>query len=144
MSINLTTKWIGNTKQQGIIEGHNLDTIIAIPKELGGDGKGAEPKGMLVSSAAACYSMTLIAMLEGRKLEVERLEMDSKAENFDANGFKLVHYPHVILSQDATEEQIESVKRTFLAADKACAVGNMLKKADAEITIEGKITVASN
>lgn len=140
---NLKTVWYGNTKGNGRIESNNFDTNIAIPESSGGTGEGAEPKGLLVSSAAACYSMTLVAMLEAKKLNVTELTMNTEATNSKEEGFKITHYPNVILSADATDNQIESANRTIQAADKACVVGNMLKKADAQIMIEGKVSVAS-
>lgn len=44
---------------------------------------------------------------------------------------------------NAAEKEILSVDRAFVAADKGCAVGTMLKKADAQIDIVGKVTVES-
>ncbi|WP_338787213.1 OsmC family protein [Metabacillus sp. FJAT-53654] len=140
---NLKTVWYGNTKGNGRMESNNFETSIAIPESLGGIGEGAEPKGLIVSSAAACYSMTLVAMLEARKLNVTGLTMNTEATNSKEEGFKITHYPKVILSVDATKDQIESANRTIQAADKACAIGNMLKKADVQIMIEGKVSLAS-
>ncbi|WP_338789550.1 OsmC family protein [Metabacillus sp. FJAT-53654] len=118
---------------------------MAIPESSGGTGEGAEPKGLLVSSAAACYSMTLVAMLEARKLNVTGLTMNTEATNSKEEGFKIIiiHYPHIILSADATEDQIQSANRAIVAADKAYAIGNMLKKADVQIDIEGKVSISS-
>jgi peroxiredoxin-like protein len=143
VNFNLKTVWDGNTKGNGKIQANNFETNIAIPESLGGTGEGAEPKGLLVSSAAACYSMTLVAMLETRKLNVTGLTMNSEATNSKEEGFKITHYPNVLLSADATEEQIESANRAIMAADKGCAVGNMLKKADVQINIVGNVSVTS-
>lgn len=142
-NLNLKTVWNGSTKGNGKIQTNNFETDIAIPELLGGSGEGAEPKGLLVSSAAACYSMTLVAMLETRKLNVTGLTMNSEATNSKEEGLTITHYPNIVLSDDATEEQIESANRAIAAADKGCAVGNMLKKADVQINIEGKVSVAS-
>jgi lipoyl-dependent peroxiredoxin len=141
--INLKTVWNGNTKGTGIIKANYLETKIAIPELLGGSGEGTEPKELLVTSAVACYTMTLAAMLETRKLPVAGLTMDSEATNSKEEGFKIIHYPHIILSADATEEQIQSANRAIVAADKGCAVGNMLKKADVQIGVEGKVSLLS-
>ncbi|MCI2256480.1 OsmC family protein [Domibacillus sp. PGB-M46] len=143
LKTNLKIVWNGNTKGAGRVKAAHLETNIAIPESLGGSGEGTEPKELLVTSAAACYSMTLVAMLETRKLPVAGLTMDSEATNSKEEGFKIIHYPHVILSANATEEQVQSANRTILAADKGCAIGNMLKKADVQIDLEGKVSVAS-
>ncbi|MGM0924107.1 MAG: OsmC family protein [Bacillota bacterium] len=138
---NLKTVWYGNTKGNGRIQANDLETNIAIPESFGGSGEGAEPKELLVTSAVACYTMTLVAMFETRKLPVARFTMDSETSNSKEEGFKIIHYPHIILSADATEDQIQSANRAIMAADKGCAVGNMLKKADVQIDIEGKVSI---
>ncbi|RAS91021.1 hypothetical protein A3863_07270 (plasmid) [Priestia endophytica] len=138
---NLKTVWHGNTKGNGSIQVSDYETNIAIPTSMGGSGEGAEPKGLLVTSAAACYTMTLVSMLETRKLPVAGFTMDSEVSNSKEEGFKIKHYPHITLSADATEDQIQSVNRAILSADKACAIGNMLKKADVQIDIEGKVSI---
>ncbi|WP_077596146.1 OsmC family protein [Oceanobacillus kimchii] len=141
LKTNLKTVWNGSTKGNGNIEANYLDTKIAIPESSGGSGEGADPKELLVTSAAACYTMTLVAMLEARKLPVDQFTMDSEGTNSKEEGFKVIHYPHITLSANATEKEIRSVNRAFKAADKGCAVGNMLKKADAQIDIVGKVSV---
>lgn len=67
LKTNLKTVWDGNTKGNGRIKANFLETNIAIPESLGGSGEGAEPKELLITSAAACYTMTLVTMLETRK-----------------------------------------------------------------------------
>jgi peroxiredoxin-like protein len=143
LKTNLKTVWYGNIKGNGRIQANNLETNIAIPELLGGSGEGTEPKELLVTSAVACYKMTLVAMLETRKLPVAGLTMDSEASNSKEKGFKIIHYPHIILTADATEDQIQSANRAIVAADKGCTVGNMLKKADVQIDVEGKVSIAS-
>ena len=134
--------WNGNTKGSGKIQTNNFLTTIAIPVAKGGSGEGTEPKSLLVSSALACYSMTLVAMLESRNLIVEKLSIETEATNSKEEGFKIFHYPSIVLSSDATEEQMHSAHRAITAADKGCAVGNMLKKADVQISIEGKVALS--
>ncbi|PCD05032.1 osmotically inducible protein OsmC [Peribacillus simplex] len=133
----LKTVWYGNTKGNGKIQANDLETNIAIPESFGGSGEGAEPKGLLVNSAVACYTMTLVAMLETRNLPVAGFTMDSEASNSKEEGFKIIHYPHINFVS-ATEDQIQSANRAILAADKGCSVGNMLKKANVQIDIEVK------
>ncbi|MCS0788520.1 OsmC family protein [Cytobacillus firmus] len=138
---NLKIIWSGHTKGKGTLKGDNLEANFAIPKSFNGSGEGTDPKELLVSSAATCYITTLVAMLEIRKLPIVELTMDSKATNSKEEPLKIFHYPHINLSADATEDQIQSANRAMVAADKGCAVGNMLKKADVQIDVEGKVTL---
>lgn len=138
---NLKIVWDGDTKGNGSLNARNLETKIAISESSGGSGEGTGPKELLVSSAASCYTMTLVAILDSRKLPVVGLMMDSEATLSKEEGLKIIHYPHITLSAEATEEQIQTANRAFMLADKGCAIGNMLKKADAQIHIKGKLTV---
>jgi lipoyl-dependent peroxiredoxin len=131
--------WNGNTKGNGIIKGDYLKTNVAIPQSSGGSGEGTDPKELLVASAASCYKLTLVAMLEARKLPVEGLTMETEATNSKEEGFKITHYPQIVLSANATEDEKQTANRTIEAADKACKIGNMLKKADVQINIIGKV-----
>ncbi|MBY7142001.1 OsmC family protein [Virgibacillus sp. NKC19-3] len=138
---NVKTVWNGDTKGNGSMKANYLNTKIAIPESSGGTGEGTDPKELLVTSAAACYTMTLVAMLEARKLPVDQFTMNSEGTNSREEGFQIIHYPYIILSANATEKDIQSVNRAFTSADKGCAVGNMLKKADVQIDIVGNVSV---
>ncbi|MDQ7863886.1 hypothetical protein RCO48_30890 [Peribacillus frigoritolerans] len=50
--------------------------------------------------------------------------MNSEASISD-NEFKIIHYPHIVLSAGATEEQIQTAQRATEAADKGCDVGKI-------------------
>ena len=139
----LYTVWNGNTKGNGNIKTNNFDTKIAISESSGGSGEGTGPKELLVSSAASCYIMTLVSILETRNLPVVDLTMDSDVTVSKEKGFEIIHYPKITLSTDATEEQIQTANRAFVLADKGCAIGKLLKKADVQIDIDGKVSVQS-
>jgi len=139
----LNIVWNGNSKGNGVIEAEKLKTNLAIPESLGGSGKGTDHKELLLASAASCYMTTLVYMLETKKLPVTEFTMNSEASNSKQDGLKIVHYPQITLAANATEEQTKSVNRAIDSANKSCAVGNILKKADAQITIEGNVSVSS-
>ncbi|MEK4556244.1 OsmC family protein [Jeotgalicoccus sp. FSL K6-3177] len=136
---HLKTVWNGSTKGTGTITADKMDTQIAIPTVSGGSGEGANPTELLAASAASCYAMTLIALTAARNLPVKNLTMATDAVNSKDQGLKIVHYPEVTMPENATEEEIKFVERAFNTADMGCHVGNLLKRADAEIKIEGKI-----
>ena len=138
---HLKTIWNGNTKGTGTITADKMDTQIAIPTVSGGSGDGANPTDLLAASAASCYAMTLIALTAARSLPVLSLSMATDAVNSKKQGLKIVHYPEVNMPKSATEEEIKFVERAFNTADMGCHIGNLLKRADADIKIEGKITL---
>lgn len=136
---HLKTVWNGSIQGNGTITGDKMDTPIAIPTVSGGSGDGANPTDLLAASAASCYAMTLIALTTARNLPVIGLKMTTDALNTKDKGLNIVHYPEISLPESATEEEIKFVERAFNTADMGCHVGNLLKRADAEIKIEGKI-----
>lgn len=140
MKINVNAIWDGGVTGNGTLKAEYLDTKIAIPASLGGSGNGANPKEVLVASVTTCYAATLTFVLESRKLPVAELTVNSEASISD-NEFKINHYPHIVLSAGATEEQIQSAQRATEAAEKGCDVGNILKKADVKIEVQGKVSV---
>ncbi|WP_243449867.1 OsmC family protein [Neobacillus terrae] len=139
MKISVNAVWDGGVTGKGRLKAEYLDTNIAIPASLGGSGNGANPKEILVASVTTCYTATLTFVLESRKLPVAELTVNSEA-NISDNEFKITHYANIVLSADATEEQIQSAQRATEAADKGCDVGNLLKKADVIIEVQGKVT----
>ncbi|MFP7159378.1 OsmC family protein [Priestia aryabhattai] len=137
--MNVRVIWQDGIKGNGSLKTEFLDTKIAIPAEFGGSGNGASPKEILIASATACYSSVLASMIESRDLPVVAMTIDSQGVTSD-DEFKIIHHPHIVLSESATEKQIQSADRLFAAADKGCAVGNLLKKADVKIEIQGAIS----
>lgn len=140
----LNMEWNGNKSGSGKVEGGYLKTEIAIPQAFGGSGQGTEPKELLVTSAATCFLMTLVSMLEARELVVESLKMHSEASASKEEGLKITHYPSIVMPTGATEEEVQSVDRTFAAADRNCDVGNMLKKAGVQIHVNGDVSLSKN
>ncbi|SFF45068.1 peroxiredoxin, SACOL1771 subfamily [Paenibacillus algorifonticola] len=139
LKTNVKIVWYPDAKGYGKIESNYLKTNIAIPKALGGSGEGSDPKELLVSSAASCYIMTLVYSLQTQKLDVAGIFMDSEATNSKEDGFIIVHSLQVVLPAGATEKHIKAMNGAMTAADQACEVGNLLKKAGVQIKIEGKI-----
>jgi peroxiredoxin-like protein len=140
LKTNVKAVWNGGTTGNGTLKAEYLNTKIAVPKSLGGSGNGADPKELLVSSATTCYIATLTFMLESRKLPVVEHAVNSEATISD-NGFKITHYAQIVLSADATEAQIQSAQRAIEGADRGCEVGNLLKKADVTIEVQGNVSL---
>lgn len=135
--IKLNTVWYEGSKGNGKIQGDNVSIPIAIPVNKAGSGEGAEPKQLLVSSAIACYAMTLVYMLESKKIPISNFSMDTERTSREG----ITHYPHVILNEDVTEEQLEEVNLLFQKAHEQCYIGDLLSKAGVPIQICGKTTI---
>lgn len=127
LKTNVNAVWNGGTTGNGTLKAAYLDTKIAIPTDLKGSGNETDPKELLVSSATTCYIATLTSILENRKLPIIKHIVNSEATISD-NVFTISHNPQIVLSAEATEAQIQSAERAIVGADRACEVGNLLKK----------------
>lgn len=141
--ITLNTVWHQNAKGDGRIQSENLKTQIAIPVSKGGSGHGAEPQQILMSSAAACYTMTLAYMLDRSNLSVAGFYMDTVGSIPAGDQPGIVHYPHVVLSKEATNEDVAKAEELINKADEQCHIGQLLIKAGVPVKAEGKVSVDS-
>lgn len=136
-TIELTTVWNEGAKGNGTIEGDNLNIPIAIPITKGGSGEGAEPKQLLVSSAIACYAMTLAYMMEVNKMPVFSFTLDTERASKEG----ITHYPQVVLDEDATDEHVAKVDSMYQKAHEQCYIGQLLSKAGVPVKVLGKTTI---
>lgn len=137
---NVNTVWYRNIKGSGRIKANQMQTQIAIPESFGGSGEGANPMEMLVSAAVACYTSTLTITLDTQQLPIAGLIMDSEATQSE-EGMRIVHFPHIVLAADATEEQVESAREAVVTAEQNCFIGNMLIKGGVQIEVKGKVSL---
>lgn len=139
----MKTTWNGGKSGGGKLQALGLETNIAIPVALGGTGSGADPKSLLVGAAAACYTMTLASLLEAKNLPIIELTVDSVVLDGKEIQLQIEHSIHAHLADGATEGQINIANSLFGTADRACAVGNMLKAAGWQIVVRGEVASES-
>ncbi|MGE7110348.1 OsmC family protein [Lysinibacillus sp. NPDC047702] len=142
LKTNVNTVWYRNIKGNGRIKANQLQTQIAIPESFGGSGEGANPMEILVSAAAACYTSTLTITLDTQQLPIAGLTMDTEAIQSE-EGVRIVHFPHIVLAPDATEEQVQSAREAVVTAEQNCFIGNMLIKGGVQIEVKGEASLSS-
>jgi peroxiredoxin-like protein len=143
MKTTLTTTWEGLTQGKGRMASDTMDLPIAIPQSYGGTGAGSHPKELLMASAAACYVMTLAAMLGARKLPLSGVTVNSELSDIPKQGMQIVHEVRIELTAEAAPENVESSEPLIAAADKSCMVGNLLKTAGVQISVSGTVEIAT-
>ncbi|MBD8836913.1 MULTISPECIES: OsmC family protein [Paenibacillus] len=137
----MNTVWFKDAKGFGRIKSDNLLTQVAIPIPKGGSGEGANPQQLLMSSAIACYALTLAYMLDRKKVPVAGFFMDTEGNTAQGNQLSITHRPHVVLSSDASKEDIAVVESLFLQAEEKCHIGQLLVKAGVPVGTEGKVSI---
>ena len=134
----LKTEWIGSIQGSGITHSPVLNTVIAVPSEFGGTGMGSGPMDFLVASAATCYLMTVVGMLEAKKIKIIDLILHTETAS-KTKVLVINHFLELKISSNLTEEQSKIAENIIVKADRACHVGNMLRKADVQINIQSKL-----
>lgn len=141
---HLKADWPGGRNDVGTIDAGRLKTEVSIPPEMDGPGIGTNPDEMLLGAAATCYIITLAALMERSRLEKIQLTMDSVGIVDVTNGIitykKIIHKPHIILPEKATEKDIERVQKLAEKAETSCMIsraiqGNVEVELDAIIEI---------
>lgn len=131
--IDLETTWEGGFKGQGLIKGDGFEIATAIPAALGGSGVGADPKQLYVAAATACFTATLRAITENKKIPVEAIAVTTNAIAGEKD-FSIVYTVKMTLSEDAGDVGAQAAHEAADRADKICAVGNLVRAAGVEVS----------
>ncbi len=99
-----------------------IDVDLAIPKEMGGSGEGANPEELFAAGYAACFHSALKMIAGQRKLAITDSSVSAEVGigPNDAGGFALTTALHVELpglDQDAADELVA-------AAHQVCPYSN--------------------
>ncbi|MEN8352833.1 OsmC family protein [Acinetobacter towneri] len=134
----LKLKWNGSIQGKGSIQSLFLSNSIAIPTMFGGTGEGNSPIDLLVSSAASCYLLTLVGMLNAQKLDDIELILNTETDP-ESKKLTINHFLEVIIPNEFNDNQINIIKDIINKADRGCHIGNMLRKAEVEIYVKGLV-----
>jgi peroxiredoxin-like protein len=139
---HLKANWPGLRNDVGTIETGDLVTKVSIPPEMDGPGVGTNPDEMLLGAAATCYIITLAAMLERSKIDKEQLTMESEGIVEVTNGVityqTIIHRPHLILSDQATEKELKLAKKLTEKAEKSCMITRAIQ-GNVEVKLEANV-----
>ncbi len=139
--IKMISTWNGGMKGEGLITGEGWDVGIGIPAEFGGSGAGADPKSLFTASTLACFTATLRAITENKKVPVQSLSVEAAATATD-DLFAIRHTAKIVMEAGASEKDREAAEKAIATADKICVVGNLARKAGVTIEVSPEITVA--
>jgi len=138
----LKADWPGGRNDVGTIESGNLKTEISIPTEMDGPGVGTNPDEMLLGAASTCYIITLAAMLERSRITTSSLSMKSEAIVDVTKGVftykKIIHRPHIILSDRASEKDKVRTLKLAQKAETSCMISRAIK-GNVEIELDAKV-----
>jgi lipoyl-dependent peroxiredoxin len=112
----------GGRSGRGYTSDGRLDLELRLPKELGGDGDGANPEQLFAVGYAACFGTTLALVGRQGRLKADDAEIDSSVSlvPMDGGRFKLDVEMRISLPSLTGDQAIELVNR----AHQVCPYSN--------------------
>lgn len=121
----VATTWMGKMHFASSVNNHTIH--IDKLKVHGGDDRGPRPKQLLLSAAAGCVGMELMAILEKMRIEIDSLEINVSASLSDSvpKVYKAVHLEFLVKCN--FEDHAKFEKALNLTLEKYCGVIAMFR-----------------
>jgi peroxiredoxin-like protein len=136
--------WKGDRNGTGTIQSAGgLDLTVSAPADMEGPGIGSNPEELLISAANNCYMITLGAMLGNRKIELEKLEVNSEGTVNREEGrlkFKQIIHRPVMYLKNGSEVTQEKLLEIAVRAEKACFISQTLRN-NVEVSVEPSVEI---
>lgn len=116
------------------VAGSDLAFDLAVPKEMGGSGAGANPEQLFAAGYAACFHSALQAVARGRKIAIEGSSVGSRVSigSNGEGGFQLAVQLEVVIPEldHATAQELAD------AAHEVCPYSNATRgNIDVTVTV---------
>jgi len=141
----VSVQWTGGRDGKGSVDSKHSNTQIdvAVPPEFQGPGGGACPEELLTSAVASCYIMTFGIIAANRKIPVQSVAVDAVGEVEQAGAQftfkKITIKPTIVLSSEATDEQLKIAEDMSHKADLYCIITNAVR-GKVEIVVESNVS----
>ncbi|RQD70295.1 MAG: OsmC family peroxiredoxin [Tindallia sp. MSAO_Bac2] len=137
MDTKIECTWVENMVFDANLDGHHV--IMDASPEVGGEGKGARPKPLLLASLAGCTGIDVVSILKKMRVELEgfRMEVGANLTEEHPKIYDKIMVTYYFKGKDLPMDKLE--KAVQLSEEKYCGVSAMLKKAgliEYEIIIE--------
>jgi len=130
-SVNIT--WLDGLGFEADVSGKKV--IIDATSNVGGKGRGPQPKPLLMVSLGGCTAMDVISILKKMRVDVKDLNVIVEGELTDEHP-KHFYKMHVIYEVTGKDLPLEKVKKAVtLSEDRYCGVSAVYKQT-IEITSE--------
>src|SRR3989440_12618074 len=134
--------WEGDSDGGGQASGAGGQIAYGLPEGLGGAGGRTNPEELLMSSVAACYSITLAVLAERRRLPITRIETEVEGKVARQPGgtlkFLSIHLKPKITMAGADDAQQTAALDSAHKAEQYCVISNAIR-GNVEIGVEPEI-----
>jgi peroxiredoxin-like protein len=138
--------WTGDSNGDGTVSNSGAAVSYGLPGSLGGAAGRTNPEELLMSSVAACYSITLAVLAERRKLPVSRIEVTVEGDVIRQPGgtlkFVAMRLKPRITLNSADESQIKVTHDFAHKAEQYCLISNVIR-GNVELSVDPEIITAA-
>lgn len=140
----VSVDWTGGRNGNGGLgfEHSGVEVPLAVPPEFGGAGGASNPEELLTGAVAACYAITYGIVSTNRRLPVLNLKVEAVG-TVHQDGANYVYTqvtlrPRVVLTAEATDEQLALAEDLAQKAEKYCIVTNTIRD-KVHVVIEAQV-----
>ena len=138
------TKWLGKMAFQWEVGGHNV--IIDAKENVGGEGRGPQPKAFMLASLGGCTAMDVISILKKMRvtddIEDFNVQVSGDLTEEHPKHYYKMHIKYIFTPKDGKELPMDKLQKAVsLSEETYCGVMAVYKKAlevTTEIVIENK------
>ena len=138
----INSSFAGDSNGDGVIRASDYELQYGLPKLFDGKGGRTNPEEMLMSSVAACYSLTLAVLAERRRLPISKVDLSVRGEVVRQAGgtLKFVSMqlkPRVFLNS-TDESQVKAAEDMAHKAEQYCLISNAIR-GSVELSVDPEI-----
>ena len=120
--------WSGGRSSAGVVEAGGQNLQFSVPASMGGRGVGTNPEELLTGAVGSCYTATLAAILDSRRLPASSIDVHVNTLVADHPGpnarvAKITVNPTFVGAEGSREQNYETAART---ARERCFIGKHL------------------
>jgi peroxiredoxin-like protein len=144
-SFTITSAWTGESSGDGTLGTSGVPISYGLPQGLGGASGRTNPEELLMSSIAACYSITLAVLAERRKLPISRIELAVEGDVVRQAGgtlkFVAIRLKPRITLNSSDDAQIKIAEDFAHKAEQYCLISNAVR-GNVELSVDPEISSA--
>ena len=129
LSFSSKLTWSAGRQGPGVLETGGQNLQFSVPASMGGPGVGTSPEELLLSAVGSCFTATLAAILDSRRLPVQSFEVVAQGLVTQYPGpaaaiSTIVVNPRFIGIESGREQEYQSAATT---ARERCFIGKHLR-----------------
>ena len=143
---HIDSEWTGDSNGDGLVRASDHSLNYGLPPIFEGKSGRMNPEELLMSSVAACYSITLAVLAERRRLPIARIEVGIDGEVVRQAGgtlkFVSIYLKPKVHLASSDPAHIQAATDMAHKAEQYCVISNAIR-GNVELSVDPEIITAS-